>query len=157
MVQALFGKSRTYRDDYSNSTSSVGKDSSDYGAHQLREIASSARGVVDDILDGIRTSDLSPRPLKDEVIPTVEQSLEILDQIPDLIASIADGAREFVPSPQDTREAARRMYRARRTLLIQFENDSIDESKEIEAVLREAYTIMRMKRPLVEMEVELGS
>ena len=47
------------------------------------------------------------------------------------------------------------MYRARRTLLIQFENDSIDESEEIETVLKEAYTIMRMKRPLVEMEVEL--
>ena len=47
------------------------------------------------------------------------------------------------------------MYRARRTLLIKFENDALDESEDIEKVLREANTIMRMKRPMVEMEVDL--
>jgi len=47
------------------------------------------------------------------------------------------------------------MYRARRTLLLKFENDAIDESSSIESVLKEANTIMRMKRPMVEMEVVL--
>ena len=46
-------------------------------------------------------------------------------------------------------------YRARKTLLIKFENDALDESEEVEKVLREANTIMRMKRPMIEMEVEL--
>ena len=136
-------------------TSSTTNTNTNTGAEQLRELATSLRKVFDDVLDGVRTSDVTPRVVKDEIVPTVKQSLEVLDQIPDLLASIADGSREFIPSPEDTREAARRMYRARRTLLIQFENDSIDESEEIETVLKEAYTIMRMKRPLVEMEVEL--
>lgn len=68
---------------------------------------------------------------------------------------IGDGELEFVPSPGDTKEVCRRMYRARSTLLLKFENDSIDESEEIEKVLREANTIMRMKRPMIEMDVEL--
>ena len=62
---------------------------------------------------------------------------------------------EFEPNPVDTKEVCRRMYRARRTLLLKFENDSLDESEGIEMVLREANTIMRMKRPMIEMEVEL--
>ena len=68
---------------------------------------------------------------------------------------INEGAREFNPSPTDTKEVCRRMYRARSTLLLKFKDDSLDESDEIEKVLREANTIMRMKRPMVEMEVDL--
>jgi hypothetical protein len=44
------------------------------------------------------------------------------------------GTRDFTPSPADTKEACRRMYRARRTLLLKFENDDLDESEEIESV-----------------------
>ncbi len=47
------------------------------------------------------------------------------------------------------------MYRARNTLLLKFENDALDESVDIERVLKEANTIMRMKRPMVEMQVQL--
>lgn len=141
--------------DSDSTTDNDNNNNNNIGAEQLRELATSIRNIFDDILEGVGTSDVSPRVVKDEIVPTVKQCLEVLDQIPDLLASIADGSREFIPSPEDTREAARRMYRARRTLLIQFENDSIDESEEIETVLKEAYTIMRMKRPLVEMEVEL--
>jgi hypothetical protein len=43
------------------------------------------------------------------------------------------------------------MYRARQTLVIKYNNDNIDESDDIVKVLREANTIMRMKRPMVEM------
>ena len=46
------------------------------------------------------------------------------------------------------------MYRARRTLLIQFENDALDETAELDALLKEAQSIMRMKRPLVDMAVD---
>ena len=47
------------------------------------------------------------------------------------------------------------MYRARKTLLIKFENDAFDESTDIEKVLKEANTIMRMKRPMIQMQCEL--
>lgn len=90
-----------------------------------------------------------------ELVPLLNQGLEVFTQIPDILQSVADGAREFSPSPSDTKEACRRMYRARSTLLIKFEEDTLDESLEAEATLREANTIMRMKRPMVEMDVAL--
>jgi hypothetical protein len=37
--------------------------------------------------------------------------IEIIDQLPPLLTSIATGEREFVPSPSDTKEVCRRMYR----------------------------------------------
>jgi hypothetical protein len=45
------------------------------------------------------------------------------------------------------------MYRARSTLLLQYTDDTLDESADLEEVLREANTIMRMRRPMVEMTV----
>ena len=50
--------------------------------------------------------------------------------------------------------AARKAYRARRTLILEFENDGIDESEEIEQLLKEAESITRMKRPMVEIDVQ---
>ena len=47
------------------------------------------------------------------------------------------------------------MYRARRTLLVQFENDAIDESEELESVIQEAKDIMRLKRPMVKFDIRL--
>lgn len=98
-------------------------------------------------------SNSAPVALKD-VYPLVEQSLEMVDQIPEVLQEIASGQREFSPSPADTKEACRRMYRARNTLVLKFATDSIDESEDIVKVLREANTIMRMKRPMVEMQVD---
>ena len=40
-------------------------------------------------------------------------------------------------------------------MLVKFEDDDLDESMEVETTLREANTIMRMKRPMVEMDVTL--
>jgi hypothetical protein len=47
-----------------------------------------------------------------------------------LVASslpLCKGTSEFTPTRDDTKAACRSMYRARRTLLIKFENDLIDE------------------------------
>lgn len=53
------------------------------------------------------------------------------------------------------REAARRSYRARRTLILQYDNDSLDESDEIEELLLEAERVTRMKRPMIRIDVQL--
>lgn len=111
--------------------------------------------AVDSAVDAFAASALAPAFIRRELLPFVRQGLEVVEQLPYLLKVIADGKQEFEPSPQDTREVCRRMYRARRTLLIKFSDDSIDESAEIEKVLREANTIMRMRRPMVEMEVLL--
>lgn len=83
------------------------------------------------------------------ISPLLDQSLDILEQIPSLIQEVADGARDFNPKPESVRAAARRAYRARRTLIIQYDDDILDESEEIESLLREAETVMKNKRPMV--------
>ena len=119
--------------------------------NQLREI----RKQLEGIFNAYSVSRFSPLFVSKELQPFYKQSVEVLDQLPELLRSIAQGQREFEPSPAVTQEAQRRMYRARRTLVVQFAGDGLDESSEVQAVLREANTIMRMKRPMIEMEVQL--
>lgn len=103
-----------------------------------REALTSLRSAFDVALDGVKTLDVAPSIVKDEVVPAVKQGLFLVDQIPGLFTSIAEGTREFTPTPDETRTTARRMYRANRTLLIQFESDEIDETPEIQMALHEA-------------------
>jgi Protein of unknown function (DUF1350) len=70
------------------------------------------------------------------------------------LRKVAEGARDFNPTPALVRAAAGRAYRARRTLVLGYDDDSIDESDELEEVLREARSITRMKRPMVPIDVE---
>ena len=121
----------------------------------FRETLGSFRTTIDKAIDNYSDSQLAPSFLGKEIVPFVRQSLEILDQLPPLMKIIANGKREFEPSPIDTKEVCRRMYRARHTLLLKFANDELDESEDIEKVLNEANTIMRMKRPMVEMQVDM--
>lgn len=86
--------------------------------------------------------------------PLLEQSLDVLEQIPSLIQEVGDGARDFNPNPESVRAVAKRSYRARRTLVIQYDNDGLDESPEVEKLLNEAGTVMRNKRPLVDFDVQ---
>lgn len=67
---------------------------------------------------------------------------------------VAGGARDFVPPPDSVRAAVRKAYRARRTLILEFSNDSLDESDEIENLLKEAERIIRMKRPMVNIDLQ---
>ena len=69
-------------------------------------------------------------------------------------SQVADGAKDFIPTPTSVRAAARRAYRARRTLIIQYDEDvNFDESEEIESLLKEAETVMKNKRPFVDFDV----
>ena len=52
------------------------------------------------------------------------------------------------------RAAVRKAYRARRTLILEFADDSLDESDEIEDLLKEAERIIRMKRPMVNIDLQ---
>lgn len=89
------------------------------------------------------------------VVPLVTEVLGGLQQIPLLIDEVADGARDFIPSPAQVKAAARRSYRARRTLLIQYKDDPIDESAELEELLQAAGQVIRMKRPMIPIDVTL--
>ena len=67
---------------------------------------------------------------------------------------MANGARDFVPTPSATRVAARKAYRARRTLIMEFSDDALDESGPLEELLKEAERLTRMKRPMVDIDVQ---
>jgi len=88
------------------------------------------------------------------ILPLLTNSVEILEQIPLLIEEVADGARDFIPPPASVKAAVRKAYRARRTLILEYDNDSIDESGDIEELLREAERIIRMKRPMVTIDLQ---
>ena len=88
------------------------------------------------------------------IIPLLDQGLDVLEQVPSLIVEVADGARDFNPNPAAVKAAASKTYRARRTLVIQYDNDPLDESEEVEKLLREAETVMRNKRPMVDFDVQ---
>jgi hypothetical protein len=47
------------------------------------------------------------------------------------------------------------MYRARRTLVVKFANDPIDESDELAALINESKEVMQLKRPLVTFDLRL--
>ncbi|CAN0287456.1 unnamed protein product, partial [Scytosiphon promiscuus] len=101
----------------------------------------------------VAESQFAPAVLENELVPLVRQVLQITDQLPALFQSIADGTREFTPTPDETRDVVSKMYRARRTIMIRFENDSIDESEGMKDVIQEGKTLLRMRRPLVDMEL----
>eukprot|EP00429_Kryptoperidinium_foliaceum_P005756 CAMPEP_0176024204 /NCGR_PEP_ID=MMETSP0120_2-20121206/11824_1 /TAXON_ID=160619 /ORGANISM="Kryptoperidinium foliaceum, Strain CCMP 1326" /LENGTH=434 /DNA_ID=CAMNT_0017357381 /DNA_START=93 /DNA_END=1398 /DNA_ORIENTATION=+ len=88
------------------------------------------------------------------VLAIMNQAVHSLEQIPKLVDEVAVGARDFVPTPAATRTAARKAYRARRTLIVEFSDDSIDESNELEQLLKEAESITRMRRPMVDVAVQ---
>jgi hypothetical protein len=121
----------------------------------LRQSLGRLRQNFEEVVEAYAASPLAPSVVQNEVVPLVKQAMSVVDQLPPLLQSISDGAREFAPTPDDTREVCRRMYRARRTLLVRFEDDSIDESENLMKVLQESRSIMRMKRPLVKMDVRL--
>merc|ERR1711865_433403 len=87
-------------------------------------------------------------------LPIIYETIVTLEQVPQLIEEVADGARDFNPTPAMVRSAAGKAYRARRTLILGYDDDPIDESAEVEEVLREARSITRMRRPMVEIDVQ---
>lgn len=88
------------------------------------------------------------------ILPVLNQLVASLEQIPKLVDEVATGARDFTPSPSAVKVVARRAYRARRTLVLSFSDDAIDESKQIEQILKEAESITRMRRPMVGVNVQ---
>ena len=88
------------------------------------------------------------------VLPILNQLIEVTEQIPSLLQEVADGVKDFNPSPEAVGTVAKKAYRARTTLLVKFENDSIDETDDLGTILAEAERIMRMKRPMVSMGIK---
>jgi len=125
-------------------------------AASARDAIAQVRTVFDSVLDGFSASGVAPPVVTDELVPAVKQSLAVVDQVPGILAEIAAGTKEFTPTPTETRKLLGANYRANRTFIIQFENDAIDESPEIEGILRNAaVTLLASTNSSAHMEVDL--
>ncbi len=62
--------------------------------------------------------------------------LPVVDQIEPLFRQIDSGTTEFTPNPDEVRRAAAALYAARRTLLLRFDDDPVDQTPELESVLQ---------------------
>lgn len=100
----------------------------------VRNQIASLRELADRVLAGASSASLLPAIVRLGLLPVLTDSLALVDQVPAVLRAIKDGDREFTPSPADAREACRRMYRARHTLVLRFAGDGIDESPAIAQV-----------------------
>lgn len=91
-------------------------------------------------------SSWSPSFFNKDIVPLFQEGLAMVDQVPPLLKSIANGTVTFHPPSQQARDSFRLMYRTKHTLLVKLMNDTCDESIEFERILNEANTIMKMKQ-----------
>jgi len=87
--------------------------------------------------DELAGSAVAPRAVGRELLPLAWQGFKVLEQLPSLLQQVADGTREFLPSPPEVRELVRGRFQAEGgALLVRFKEDSIDESPDLAEVLR---------------------
>ena len=139
----------------------------------LRQAVGTLRGAAEEALDAAEAEDAAnpfmrlraaaPPGLRTfgdafvaEAGAVARQGLEVADQLPDLLGEIAAGAREFDPTPRETRELLRDAFRADDVLVLQFDDDDIDESDEIYAVLRDAAEQKRKTADAVDLVAAPG-
>lgn len=93
----------------------------------LSQLATSpARSAVLNALENLRRS--SPKLVQD-VLP-------ILDQLEPIFTDVANGTQQFSPHPDETSQNLRANYGVQRNLIIQFANDTIDESPRLKEALQ---------------------
>lgn len=126
----------------------------------LREALESLPGTIDAAVEG---SVLTPKRLKDDVLPLVKDARMVIEQFGPLLRELAGKPRddaedkadtvpltEFYPPPADIQSAVRSMYSVEQTLVVKFRSDSIDES---EVILE---NVMNRGGPVDVSLIELG-
>ena len=68
----------------------------------------------------------------------VRQLLPLVEQLQSMYMDVAQGTREFIPAPDETRRILQAYYRVPRNMLIKFRGDSIDESTDLASLLSSA-------------------
>ncbi|KAL1530325.1 hypothetical protein AB1Y20_001234 [Prymnesium parvum] len=71
-----------------------------------------------------------------ELASLAVQTLPIIEQIVPILREIDSGCKEFSPTPSDTREAVALLYNSDNTLILRFDQDTIDESPQLAAMMQ---------------------
>lgn len=79
-------------------------------------------------------------------LSNVEAIVRLSEQIPQVLGSVAAGARRFEPSPQQIRQLTRESFpRTLSTLIVSFSIDSLDESDSLEAAMPADASFRRLR------------
>jgi len=84
-----------------------------------------------------------------QAVTLLNQVIDVMDQIPNLLTEVSNGAKDFFPAPRSVRDFAKETYRAPQTLILQFEDDGLDESEEIESLLQAHHPTKRVSRRIL--------
>lgn len=100
-------------------------------ASPFYEMAASTSG------DAFRNMLEAAGPILEQYDPEVVLSLtRFTEQLPSVLNQISQGTSEFKPSPSENRETIKTCYKVPRTLLVKFSFDTIDETDQLEEILR---------------------
>jgi len=105
-------------------------------AADFRRLRSAVVGVQDAL--GLKEGEsLVPGvpPLVLRGLEDLEAAAGLVDQLPEVVASIARGASEFEPTPAEMRDLVAASCALRSPLLVRFDNDAIDESEALLEIL----------------------
>ena len=91
---------------------------------------------ADEAATELASSQFTPLSFEKELLPLTRQGLKIVEQIPDLLEQVNAGDREFIPRVEECADLLRSRYGVPRSLLISFDDDEIDETDALEALLR---------------------
>ena len=105
----------------------------------LQSLSPVISGIVDSPLRA--PSRAVEAQLRANAPPVVRELLPVLDQLEPVFLEVANGAKEFVPAPEDTKNLIRRYYGVKRNLLLRFRDDSIDETSQLAATLTDSSAI----------------
>eukprot|EP00244_Chara_vulgaris_P000266 TRINITY_DN1043_c1_g1_i1.p1 TRINITY_DN1043_c1_g1~~TRINITY_DN1043_c1_g1_i1.p1 ORF type:complete len:514 (-),score=65.25 TRINITY_DN1043_c1_g1_i1:470-2011(-) len=101
------------------------------------QVATSAAASLSPFTRGIQQIDRDFNPL-----------LQLGEQLIPVVKEITDGVSEFTPTPSQNREAIARFYSVKKSLLVKFTVDGLDETPALEGLLR---TRMRAMNGSVEV------
>jgi len=79
--------------------------------------------------------------MRQQAPSVLKELFPVLDQIEPVFREVADGAKEFVPKPDDTKSLIRKYYSVRKNLLVRFVDDTIDETGILAGVLTDSSAI----------------
>lgn len=104
-------------------------------ATQLRDNLARAVSEARERADAFAASALAPSSLAKEVLPISRQGLKVVEQLPDLLLEIKEGRREYTPNTQEVAELLNAEFKVPASLIVQFEDDTLDESDKLAGIL----------------------
>lgn len=102
----------------------------------LRDTVRRGLEQADETAREMAKSPLAPLAVQTELLPLTKEGLKIVEQIPGLLEMVHEGEREFLPTVDRVAELLRACYPVPASLVVSFNDDSLDESDKVEGTLR---------------------